>query len=119
MATSYYPLNYSAPMTDVKSFQNMMALYNNGAVKGVFHASGAIDPSSLIDGAGEVKTLTVTGVALGDAVLFYSAGVSLAGITVTAYVSAADTVSFRIQNESTGTLDIATSTWTVAVLDLT
>jgi len=52
---------------------------------------------------------------LGDFVLV-SLGVDLAGITVTGYVSAANVVSVRIQNESGGTLDLASTTVAVRVL---
>ncbi|MBU2051095.1 MAG: hypothetical protein KKH61_19265, partial [Gammaproteobacteria bacterium] len=71
--------------------------------------SATYDPGSLIDGAGATTTVTVTGAALGD---FAEASFSLdlQGITLTAWVSAADTVSVRFQNETTGTLDLASGT---------
>lgn len=72
--------------------------------------SATYDAASLIDGAGATTTVTVTGAALGDYVVGVSHGVDLAGITVTGYVSAADTVSVRFQNESGGTLDLASAT---------
>lgn len=77
--------------------------------------SATFNAGSLADGAGETTTVTVTGAALGDFVLV-SLGVDLAGITVTGYVSAADTVSVRVQNESGGTLDLASTTLRVRVL---
>ncbi len=53
--------------------------------------------------------MTVTGAAVGD---FASAsfGGDTQGITITAQVSAADTVSVRFQNETTGVLDIGSAT---------
>jgi hypothetical protein len=45
-----------------------------------------------------------------------SLGVDLVGITVTGYVSAADTVKFRIQNESGSTVDLASSTLRIVVV---
>jgi len=69
----------------------------------------------LSDGAGTSDTITVPGVALGDIVIGFSFGVSLAGVTATAYVSAADTVTIRIQNESAGTVDLASTTVRVVV----
>lgn len=71
--------------------------------------TATFDPISLADGAGTTTTVTVTGAALGD---MTSASFSLAtsGITITAWVSAADTVSVRFQNESGGVLDIASGT---------
>lgn len=74
-----------------------------------------LDAGSLADGAGETDTVTVPGVALGDMVLGASLGVDEAGLTVTGYVSAANTVSLRIQNESGGTVDLASATLRVVV----
>lgn len=71
--------------------------------------SATYDPPSLADGAGATTTVTVTGAALGD---YASASFSLdtSGITITAWVSAANTVSIRFQNESGGPLDISSGT---------
>lgn len=81
----------------------------------VFTYSGTLDVASLNDAAGATSTLTVPGVALGDHVLSFAHGVDLAGITVTAYVSAANTVAVRFQNESAGTVDLASTTIRVVV----
>ncbi len=72
--------------------------------------SATYDPPSLVDGAGATTTVTVTGAALGDYVEGVSFSNDLQGITVTAWVSAADTVSVRFQNESGGTLDLSSGT---------
>lgn len=82
----------------------------NGAFDEQFFYSGALDVASLADGAGATSAITLPGVALGDMVLAVSLAVSTAGITVTANVTAADTVSVRFQNESGGTLDLASAT---------
>jgi hypothetical protein len=74
------------------------------------------NPGNLVDGAGETSTsMTVTGAAFGDYVLV-SAPYSTQGMLVTGYISASDTVSIRIQNETTGAIDLASGTWTVRVL---
>jgi hypothetical protein len=75
----------------------------------VLNGSTTYDPPSLADGTGTTTTVTVTGAALGDFALC-SFSLDLQGIGVTAYVSAADTVSVRFQNESGGTLDLASGT---------
>lgn len=74
-----------------------------------YTGSKTFDPSSLADGAGETTTVTVTGAALGD---YAQASFSndLSSITLTAWVSAADTVSVRFQNESGGVVDLASGT---------
>jgi hypothetical protein len=80
-----------------------------GLFSDTWSVSATLNASSLTDGTGETNTIAVPGVALGDIVLGVSMGVDLAGITVTAYVSAANTVSIRFQNESTATVDLAST----------
>lgn len=82
---------------------------------GILTGSATYDAASLVDGAGATTTITVTGAVLGD-FANVSHGVDLQGMTVTAYVSAADTVAVRFQNESGGTLDLASSTLRVLVM---
>jgi len=82
----------------------------------IFEVRATIDADSLADGAGDNDTITVPGVALGDMVLGISLGVDLAGMTVTGWVSAADTVTIRFQNESaTNPLNLASTTIKVLV----
>jgi hypothetical protein len=52
---------------------------------------------------------------LGDFVLV-SAPYDLQGITCNGYVSAANAVKIRIQNETGGTIDLASGTWKAKVL---
>jgi len=74
------------------------------------------NPGSLADGAGETSAaITVTGAAFGDYVLV-SAPYDLQGITCNGYVSAADTVKIRIQNETGNVIDLASGTWKVKVI---
>ena len=70
---------------------------------------------SLVDGAGSTDTIAVPGVVLGDIVLGISFGVDLAGVTATAYVSAANVVTIRLQNEAAATVDLASTTVDVIV----
>lgn len=74
-----------------------------------------INPGNLADAAGENDTVTVTGAKIGDIVLV-GLGVDAAGITITGYVSAANTVTVRVQNESGGAVDLASSTCNIVVL---
>lgn len=88
----------------------------DGNVVGIdLSASSAYDPPSLADGVGTTTTVAVAGAVLGDFALV-SFSLDLQGITVTAYVSAAATVSVRFQNESGGTLDLAAGTLRVKVI---
>lgn len=78
--------------------------------------SATWNPGSLADGAGETSAgITVTGAALGDAVVVYPP-YDLQDVTCTGYVQAADTVEIRLQNESTGVRDLASGTWQVGVV---
>ena len=91
----------------------------NDQFRGLFSDTWAVtatlNAGSLVDGAGETDDVTIPGVAPGDMVIGASLGVDLVGITVTGYVSAANTVKFRIQNESGSTVDLASSTLRVVV----
>lgn len=80
-----------------------------GLFSHMFPFSCAMDVGSLADGVGETNTVAVPGVAVGDMVEV-AGSVSIAGQTVTAWVSAADVVSIRFQNESGGLLDLASMT---------
>jgi len=86
-----------------------------GLFQDIFKVSCTLDAGSLVDGAGESDTITVPGVALGDIVFGFSFGIDKAGIVCHAYVSAANTVTLRLQNESGGTVDLASTTVKVLV----
>jgi hypothetical protein len=91
----------------------------NDQFRGLFSdtwlVTATLDAGSLSDGVGETDDVTVPGVALGDMVIGASLGVDLVGLTVTGYVSAANTVKFRIQNESGSSVDLASSTLRIVV----
>lgn len=86
----------------------------NDQFRGIFSdtwvVTATLDSGNLIDQAGANDNVTVPGVALGDMILGFSFGVDLAGMTVTAYINAADTVTIRVQNESGGTINLASTT---------
>jgi len=92
----------------------------NDQFRGLFSDTWAVtctlNAGSLADGVGETDDVTVSGVALGDMVIGASLGVDLVGLTVTGYVSAANTVKFRIQNESGSTVDLASSTLRIVIV---
>lgn len=72
--------------------------------------TATLNADDLSDGAGDTDTVTVPGVALGDQVIGASLAVDVAGLIVTAYISAANTVSIRFQNETGGSVNLASST---------
>lgn len=73
------------------------------------------DPGNLVDAAGVTTTVTVTGAVLGDLCLV-SFSLDLQGITLTSYVSVADTVSVRFQNETGGAIDLGSGTLKALVI---
>jgi riboflavin synthase alpha subunit len=92
----------------------------NDQFRGLFSDTWAVvctlDAGSLVDGAGETDDVTVPGVALGDMVIGASLAVDLVGLTVTGYVSAANTVKFRIQNESGSTVNLLSATMDIVIV---
>jgi riboflavin synthase alpha subunit len=92
----------------------------NDTFRGLFSDTWAVtctlDAGNLTDTNGETDDVTVPGVALGDMVIGASLGVDLVGLTVTGYVSAANTVKFRIQNESGSTVNLASATMKIVVV---
>ena len=86
----------------------------NDQFRGLFSDTWSVvatlDASSLTDGVGETNTIAVPGVKLGDIVLNVSMGVDVSGIGITPYVSAADVVSIRFQNETVTTINLASTT---------
>lgn len=87
-----------------------------GLYSNTFLVRATLDADSLDDGAGDTDTVAVPGVALGDMVLSASLAVDVAGLIVTAYVSAANTVSIRFQNETGGTVNLASATLRLVVV---
>lgn len=85
-------------------------------VQQLLTGSATYDAANLVDGAGATTNVTVTGAVVGDYVVGVSFGVDLQGISATAYVSAADTVSVRLQNESGGAIDLASTTVRAVVM---
>ncbi len=80
----------------------------------IYRGSVTYDPPSLSAGSGATTSVTVTGAAMGDAVAV-SFSNDLRGITVTGWVSSANTVSVRFQNGTAGTIDLAGGTLRASV----
>lgn len=77
--------------------------------------SAVYDPPNLADGAGTTTTIAVANAVMGDFAIA-SFSLDLQGISVTAWISAINTVSIRFQNESGGALDLASGTLKVKVI---
>jgi len=80
----------------------------------VLNGSKTYDPPSLSTGTQTTTTVTVTGAVLGDYART-SFSLDLQGLTMSAYVSATDTVTVVTLNMTGGTLDLASGTLRVRV----
>lgn len=80
----------------------------------ITHTS-TLNVASLADGAGSTEVVAVPGAALGDFVLV-SFATDVLDVTITGYVQAAGVVELRVQNESAGTRDLASTTIRIVVL---
>jgi len=75
------------------------------------------DPGSIADGDEEAKEVTVTGAALGDFVLV-SFSLDVADLAIVGSVTAADTVTVLLLNNTGGAIDLAEGTVRVRVLPM-
>lgn len=72
------------------------------------------DPGSLADGAGETSAaVPYPGAILGGVVVQCIAPYDLQGITLNAWCNAANSCKARLQNETGGTIDLASGSWTM------
>lgn len=78
-------------------------------------ASETFDAGSIADGDEEVGEITVTGAALGDFVLA-SLSIDVADLAITAAVTAANTVTYQLLNNTGGAIDLASATLRVRVI---
>ena len=81
--------------------------------------SVSVDPASLADAAEADTSVTITGAAVGAAVVMcppaagLTAGIDLVG----AWVSAANTVKIRLRNSSGGVVDEAAANWSYLIVN--
>ena len=78
--------------------------------------SATWDAASIADGNEEAKEVTVTGAALGDFVIAKSLSVDVADLVLDAQVTAADTVTCVLANNTGGAVDLDSATVRVVVM---
>jgi hypothetical protein len=101
------------PASSVKVKQGREQL--GGVFSNIWVARGTIDFGSIADGDEAVDTIAVPGVALGDVVIGVSASITVADLTVTAFVSAANVVTVCAANNTGGAVDLASAVFKVVV----
>ncbi len=113
-------VSLTGAQTDAKDQQNVLALSGDGKIKKIMVFEATVDFASAADGVGETVQITgANGVALGDVVIGVSIGLDLEDMILTAYVQATDVIEVRLQNESTATVNLASTTVRVVVADVT
>lgn len=81
----------------------------------VLQGSETKDFASLADGAGASEDVSVSGAVLGDFCVA-SLGVDVVDLTTSCDVTATGVATFRVQNETTGAVDLASTTLRVMVI---
>ena len=81
----------------------------------LLEGSAALDFPSIAAGAEAELTVGVSGAVAGAAVFVGAPAAIEAGLSWSAYASAADTVTIRVRNDTAAAIDPASATWTVRV----
>lgn len=87
-------------------------------IVGGLAATTTWNPSSIASGAEEAKEITVTGAALGDVVLL-SASIDVADLALVGAVTAANTVTAQLLNNTGGAVDLGSFTLKALVIKVT
>lgn len=85
-----------------------------GIVPTILTAAATFDAGSIADGDEEAKEVTVAGAALGD-YAYVIPGIDVADLVITATVTAEDTITVILANNTGGAIDLASQTLTVYV----
>lgn len=113
-----YEITCDGTATTIEAAKLDMAFIDNCILtpKADLNATFEWDPGNLIDAAGETASVALTGAILGDYVMVNNP-VDILDTILTAWAQSAAKVDVRIQNESAGTKNVATSAaWIVRVL---
>lgn len=80
--------------------------------------SGTITPGGILTQTVYTTTVTATGVAVGDVVEVIPPAAIAVGLAWNAYVSAANTITLRVINETASTITPAAAAWSFFVIAL-
>ena len=105
----------AAPTVTTSSALSQVELYTLLVALRGLDGSETYDAGSIADGDEEVGEVTVTGAALGDFVLA-SFSLDVADLAITAAVTAANTVTYQLLNNTGGAIDLASGTVRVRVI---
>lgn len=88
-----------------------------GGALGVLTATATLDFPSISANSAEALTITVTGAAVGDSVFLGLPAAFEDDLTAVGWVTAADTVTVRVLNNSGGAIDPASATFRATVFN--
>jgi hypothetical protein len=100
--------------SDVDYWGKTLNLDATGVVSTVLQASATWDAGSIADGNEEAKDVTVAGAAIGD-VVEVIAGLDVADLAIVGSVTAEDTVTVQLLNNTGGAVDLASQSVSVNV----
>jgi len=112
-------IDFSFGGNDEKENNNLRALTGDAALKGTFFSESTVNFASVADADTDGTDVTVQGAALGDMVLGISLAVDVVDLNVTADVTAANTVTVSLGNNTGGAVDLASTTVRILVGDFT
>ena len=98
----------------------MAVVANSSSFQGAVIEIGTftLDPASIADNSQGIETVTVAGAKVGDLVFINGEALPLGAIIAGAKVTATNTVSVYINNETGGALDIGSKTWDYLLVKL-
>ena len=107
---------FSGPVVSTNGF----IAGTGSTITAVLKSTSTLDFTSIsANTTADSNGITVTGAATGDAVMVGAPAAIAAGLVVTAYVSAANTVKVRIANVTASPIDPASGSFTVVVVKTT
>jgi hypothetical protein len=99
----------------ISRLSEILRLIDREISKNAYRGAATWDPASVANGASTSTTVTVPGVLVGD---YYAVKVyppyTLAGLSATGYVSADDTVTILLLNNSGGAVNLGSGEWKVS-----
>jgi hypothetical protein len=102
------------PLTFLRELYDYLEILQSRIYEDDIAASDTWDAGEIADGAEEAKDVTVTGAALGDYAVA-SLSIDIADLVLDAQVTAADTVTCVLANNTGGAIDLASATVYVRV----
>lgn len=100
---------------DLSELRKWLYRFHEKLLQEDLHGSTTWDAAEIADGAEEAKEITITGAALGDYAIA-SLSIDIADLTLDAQVTAANTVTCILSNNTGGAINLASATLYVRVI---